>query len=117
MIVKRINERIKIILLVFLTALVLIVLKIFYVQTFDYKKLSELAEDLWSRDLPLEASRGKIYDRNGIILADNLTTSKEGIFVAGDVRVKSLRQVATAVSDGAIAATEAIRYLNNFFIH
>ncbi|MBQ3435489.1 MAG: stage V sporulation protein D [Bacilli bacterium] len=75
MFVKRINERIKIILLVFLTALVLIVLKIFYVQTFDYKKLSELAEDLWSRDLPLEASRGKIYDRNGIILADNLTTT------------------------------------------
>ena len=56
---------------------------------------------------------GLEVSETGNVIADNLTTSKEGIFVAGDVRVKSLRQVATAVSDGAIAATEAIRYLNN----
>ncbi len=49
----------------------------------------------------------------GNVIADDLKTNKDGIFVAGDIRVKNLRQVATAVSDGAIAATEAIRYLNN----
>ena len=49
----------------------------------------------------------------GNVIADDLKTNKDGIFVAGDVRVKNLRQVATAVSDGAIAATEAIKYLNN----
>ena len=40
-----------------------------------------------------------------------MKTSKEGIFAAGDVRKKSLRQVVTAVSDGAIAAHSARAYL------
>ena len=39
----------------------------------DYKKLNKYASDLWSRNLPIEANRGKILDRNGEILADNLT--------------------------------------------
>ena len=51
-------------------------------------------------------------DENGNVLAPEDTVIKDGIYVAGDLRVKSLRQVATAVSDGAVAATEAIRYLN-----
>lgn len=42
----------------------------------------------------------------------NCHTNKQGIFVAGDVRNKELRQLVTATSDGAIAATEAIKYLN-----
>ena len=41
----------------------------------DYKKLNEYASDLWSRDLPIEADRGLILDRNGVVLADNLTTT------------------------------------------
>lgn len=40
-------------------------------------------------------------------------TNVEGIFVAGDNRVKSLRQLVTATSDGGVAATEAIKYINN----
>ena len=44
-------------------------------QMIDYKKLNEYASDLWSRDLPLEADRGLILDRNGVVLADNLTTT------------------------------------------
>ncbi|MEG2001892.1 MAG: penicillin-binding transpeptidase domain-containing protein [Clostridia bacterium] len=43
-------------------------------QLFSNKKLSVKALDQWTRDLPIQASRGKIYDRNGVILADNLTT-------------------------------------------
>lgn len=57
--------------------------------------------------------KGLDVSETGNVISDDLTTSKDGIFVAGDLRVKSLRQVATAVSDGAIAATEAVRYLNN----
>ena len=53
----------------------MVIFKVFYVQVFDYKKLSNLASDLWSRNLPIEASRGKILDRNGIVLADNVTTT------------------------------------------
>ena len=34
-----------------------------------------MQKTLWSRDLPLEADRGLILDRNGVVLADNLTTT------------------------------------------
>ncbi len=39
-------------------------------------------------------------------------TNVEGIYVAGDCRKKELRQLVTATSDGAVAATEAIKYIN-----
>ena len=53
-------------------------------------------------------------DENGYILAsENCHTSIDGIFVAGDNRTKLLRQLVTATSDGAVAATEAIHYLEN----
>ena len=54
-----------------------------------------------------------VNENGNVIVGEDLTTNKEGVFVAGDIRVKSLRQVVTAVSDGAIAATQAIRYLND----
>jgi thioredoxin reductase (NADPH) len=44
---------------------------------------------------------------------DNMATSVPGLFVAGDVRQKTLRQVATAVGDGALAAVSAGRYLES----
>lgn len=75
MFIKNINKRIKIMLLLFGFILLMVIFKVFYVQVFDYKKLSSLASDLWSRNLPIEASRGKILDRNGIVLADNVTTT------------------------------------------
>jgi thioredoxin reductase (NADPH) len=40
-----------------------------------------------------------------------MQTSCPGLFAAGDVRQKSLRQVVTAVADGAIAAVSAEKYL------
>ena len=52
-------------------------------------------------------------DSTGFIIANNeLATSCKGVFVAGDVRVTPLRQVIVAVADGAIAATSAIKYLD-----
>lgn len=53
-------------------------------------------------------------DENGYILAsENCHTNIDGIFVAGDNRTKLLRQLVTATSDGAVAATEAIHYLES----
>jgi thioredoxin reductase (NADPH) len=53
----------------------------------------------------------------GYILADEETrTSVEGIFAAGDVRVKSLRQIITACADGAIAAVNAEKYIEKHFV-
>ena len=52
-------------------------------------------------------------DRNGYIVADESTkTNIDGVFAVGDVRVKALRQVVTAVSDGAVAAHFAEEYIN-----
>ena len=52
-------------------------------------------------------------DEKGYIPTDeNMHTNLPGVFAAGDVRVKSLRQVVTAVADGAIAAVQAEHRLN-----
>jgi len=44
---------------------------------------------------------------------ENCCTETEGVFVAGDCRSKTIRQVVTAASDGAIAAMAACRYLDS----
>lgn len=67
------NERIKLTLIIIILIFLIIFFKILYVQTINYNKLSILSDDLWSRELPISASRGKILDRNGKILADNIT--------------------------------------------
>ncbi len=51
-------------------------------------------------------------DEEGFIKSDNTETNIPNIFVAGDVRTKEVRQLITAASDGAIAATNCINYIN-----
>lgn len=51
-------------------------------------------------------------NKDGYIKSKTGLTNCNGIFVAGDVREKDVRQLVTATSDGAIAAMEAIKYLN-----
>ena len=52
--------------------------------------------------------------KEGYLLTDeNMRTNIDGVFVAGDIRYKTLRQIVTACSDGAIAATEAIKHISN----
>ena len=75
MFTKKIDVRIKVVFMILILLFSFIVIRVFYIQIFDYNKLSVLAEDLWSRDLPIEANRGLILDRNGVVLADNLTTT------------------------------------------
>ena len=54
----------------------------------------------------------KLNDDGYIKGTKNCHTNKPGIFVAGDVREKEIRQLVTATNDGAVAATEAVKYLN-----
>ena len=55
---------------------------------------------------------GVLEMRDGFVVTDEeMRTSVPGVFAAGDVRLKSLRQVVTAVADGAVAATAAEKYL------
>lgn len=72
---KEKDKKIKILFLAMISLLLLVVIKVIYIQVFQYKKLNLLANNLWSRNLSIEADRGKILDRNGEVLADNLTTT------------------------------------------
>ena len=65
----------KIALLIITFVFIVIIARVFYIQVIDYKKLNKYAGNLWSRNLPIKADRGLIYDRNGVILADNVTTT------------------------------------------
>ena len=72
---KNIHIRIKIIILIISILFILIIGKVFYIQVIQYKKLNKYASSLWSRNLPIEGNRGIIYDRNGVVLANNITTT------------------------------------------
>lgn len=72
---KSIHKRIKIVLIVIIVLFIIVILKVGFIQLFEYKKLNDLATDLWSRNLPIEANRGLIYDTNNLIIADNVTTT------------------------------------------
>jgi thioredoxin reductase (NADPH) len=55
---------------------------------------------------------GKVDMKDGYIVTDeDMHTSVPGVFAAGDLRVKSLRQVITAAADGAIAAMQCAKYI------
>ena len=54
----------------------------------------------------------EFMDERGYIKTDSdLNVGIKGVYAAGDVVVKKLRQVVTAVADGAVAATSAIEYV------
>ena len=93
---KKIHKRIKIVLLVIMFCFILIISKVFYIQVIDYKKLNELANSLWSRNLPIEADRGRIYTVDGTIVADNLTTVSL-VFIPNQVKDKE--KVAQDIAD------------------
>lgn len=71
---SEIHNRIRFIFLICIIILTSIIIKVFYIQVFSYQKLNTLAESLWSRELPIKADRGEIVDRNGVLLAGNITT-------------------------------------------
>ena len=72
---KSVDNKIKIFVIIVFFVFIVVILKVFYIQVFSYNKLNRLAKSLWSRNLPIEADRGKILDRNGVVLADNITTT------------------------------------------
>ena len=69
-----------------------------------------------SRPVPPELLRELVaVGEDGYIPADETgETGRPGIYVAGDIRKKPLRQVVTAVADGANAAVSAGNYCNRF---
>lgn len=71
---KSIHQRIKYVFVIITIILLIVVLRVFYIQIFKYDELNNLANDLWQRNLPIKAERGIIFDRKGKILATNITT-------------------------------------------
>ena len=67
--------RMRIVVLFVTLLLIAVILKVFYIQVFQYQKLNSLANDLWQRNLPITPDRGLILDRNGKVLASNITTT------------------------------------------
>ena len=55
----------------------------------------------------------RLDDAGYVEAGEDCHTSCDGIFVAGDNRTKALRQLVTAAADGAMAATEAVKYISN----
>ena len=54
----------------------------------------------------------KLDEKGSIIADENMKTNVPGIFVAGDVRNKPIKQAITAAADGAIAAISAEKYID-----
>ena len=71
----KINTRVRLVFLVVTIVFLIVIGKVFYIEVIQYDKLSKLADSLWSRNLPITADRGNIYDRNGKIIATNITTT------------------------------------------
>ncbi|MCI6349781.1 MAG: stage V sporulation protein D [Tenericutes bacterium] len=69
------NNRIKLIFLIVVLVFIIIIIRVFCLQVVEYRKLNKLAENLWSRNLPVGADRGRILDRHGKVIAGNVTTS------------------------------------------
>lgn len=70
-----IHTRIRFVVLFVFIIFIFVIFKVFYIQVFSYNKLNDLTENLWSRELTINANRGNIVDRNGVVLASSITTT------------------------------------------
>lgn len=59
----------------------------------------------------LQSGPAKLNQWNEIVTDENMQTNLEGVFAAGDCRAKRYRQITTAVSDGTIAALNALNFI------
>lgn len=88
--------RIRIVVLFITLLLIAVILKVFYIQVFQYQKLNSLANDLWQRNLPITPDRGLILDRNGKVLASNITTTS--LYLVPN-QIKNKEEVAKTLSE------------------
>ena len=93
-----IHKRINIVFIIIVFMFVLIIGKVFYIQVIDYKKLNTLANNLWSRNLPIEADRGLITTIDGEIIADNLTTVSL-VFIPNQIDKTKKEEISKQISE------------------
>ena len=93
---NKIHYKINTVILGVIFLFLLVLLKVFYIQVIDYGKLSNLADSLWNRNLPIESNRGIITDHSGVVLAGNLTTSS---LIVIPNQIKNKEEAATKLSE------------------
>lgn len=89
------QSRVKIVFFVVVMLFLVLIIRIFYIQVIKYDELGKLANSLWSRNLPITADRGLITDRNGEVLAQNITTTS---LVVVPNQIKDKEKVAKDIS-------------------
>lgn len=105
---KYIHKRIKITFLIILFCFILIIGKVFYIQVIDYERLNNYANNLWSRNLPIEANRGRITTSDGVIVADNLTTVSL-VFIPNQIDSTKKEEIAEEIARILECNVNAIR--------
>ncbi len=105
---KFIHKRIRIILLLVIFCFILIIGKVFYIQVIDYKKLNQYANNLWSRNLPIESDRGTISTSDGVVIADNLTTVSL-VFIPNQIDADKKEEIALKIANILECDVSAIR--------
>lgn len=105
---KYIHKRIKIVFIIITICFILIIGKVFYIQVIDYDKLNEYANNLWSRNLPIEADRGKITTSDGVVVADNLTTVSL-VFIPNQIDKDKKEEIAKEIASILECNVNAIR--------
>ena len=107
MFVENIHGRIRFVFVIVLLMFIAVIIKVFYIQVIDYKKLNDLADNLWSRNLPITSDRGLILDRNGKVLADNITTVS---LVLIPNQIKNKEQAEILLQENAEASQKRFNY-------
>ena len=90
------KKRALIIFIIVIILFIAIIIKVFYLQVIKYDELKTLATDLWNRNLPISADRGLITDRNGVVLANNITTTS---LVVIPSQIKNKEEVAKNIAE------------------
>lgn len=93
---RTIQKRIKWMNIGMILIFLIILIRVFYIEVIEYQKLKTKSASLWSRELPIESDRGKITDRNGVVLADNVTTTS---LVLIPNQIKNKEEVTKVLSD------------------
>ena len=66
-----VRKRLVTIVYVIILAVLILILRLGYVMFYLTEKISPMAYDQWTRDIPIEGKRGNIYDRNGNLIVGN----------------------------------------------
>lgn len=103
-----VHKRINIVLLVIVICFIVIIAKVFYIQVIDYNKLNNLANGLWSRNLPIEADRGNITTSDKKVIATNLTTVSL-VFIPNQINAELKEEIATNIAKILNCSTKVIK--------